>query len=122
MGQKGGAWQRTFWLAAATVMLSAKASGQSMEDFVISADDAQQTLNRAEISVDIAERIAKICVEYARARDLRAAIIILSPSGNIVYAYRMDGLNPINVDTAIRKAETVLYMRTSTHAVINRHE
>jgi len=38
-----------------------------------------------------------------------------------VYAYRMDGENPIEVDTAWRKAQTVLYMRTSTHAMIKRY-
>src|SRR5690606_14920062 len=49
------------------------------------------------------------------------AIFILGPSGNIVYAYRMDGENPIEVDTAWRKAQTVLYMRTSTRAMIERY-
>lgn len=42
-------------------------------------------------------------------------------SGNIVYAYRMDGNNPIEVDTAWRKAQTVLYMRMSTHAMNARY-
>ena len=108
-------------MIALAVLCGSNALAQEMEDFVISADNATRTLNRAEISVETAERVAKLCVEWARERDLRASVFILSPSGNIVYAYRMDGLNPINVDTALRKAKTVLYMRTSTHAVLDRY-
>jgi len=109
-------------LAIATTLLgSAGVGAQSMDDFVISPENAQLTLNRAEISVDTAEQIAKHCAEWATEREVRAAIVILGPSGNIVYAYRMDGLNPVNVDTAILKAESVLYMRTTTQNMVDRY-
>jgi uncharacterized protein GlcG (DUF336 family) len=48
------------------------------------------------------------------------SVFVLSPSGDIVHAHRMDGQMPIGVDTALMKAETALYMRTSTHEVSNR--
>lgn len=94
---------------------------EASKDLFISEEAARLTLNRNEISVATAEKIAKACVAYAEARNLLLSIFILSPSGNIVYAWRMDGENPIQVDTALRKAQTVLYMRTSTHAMLKRY-
>ena len=121
MRKQQSAWRLTPLAIATVVLGSANVCAQSMEDFVISPENARRTLNRAEISVETAERVAKLCVEWARERDLRASIIILGPSGNIVYAYRMDGLNPVNVDTAILKAESVLYMRTTTQNMVDRY-
>ncbi|MEX2123533.1 MAG: heme-binding protein [Woeseia sp.] len=94
---------------------------QEDAEHVISPEAAEKTLNRHEISVAAAEKVAKACVAYAAERDWSLSVFILGPSGNIVYAYRMDGENPIEVDTAWRKAQTVLYMRTSTHAMIERY-
>jgi uncharacterized protein GlcG (DUF336 family) len=107
-------------LALCSAMIST-AAAQDIDDLVISADAAAKTLNKHEISVAVAEKIAKACVDYAEAHDWSLAVFILAPSGNIVYAYRMDGENPIEVDTAWRKAQTVLYMRTSTHAMVKRY-
>ena len=102
-------------------LLSMGAWAQDLHDFVISEEAARATLNRAEISVDTAERVAKACVRYAEENDIAVAIFVLGPSGNIVYAYRMDGQNPVAVDTAWMKASTVLYMRQSTHATLSRY-
>ncbi len=113
------------WLAtlivATTVFLNTNAWAQTMEDFVISEEAARMTLNRAEISVATAERIAKACIRFAEEKDIATAVFIIGPSGNVVYAYRMDGRNPVNVDTALMKARTVLYMRQSTQAVVNQY-
>jgi uncharacterized protein GlcG (DUF336 family) len=110
-------------LIAVTVcwLIGPAVSAQDLQDLVISRQAAEKTLNLDEISVATAEKAAKACIDYAEARDLSLAVFILGPSGNIVYAYRMDGENPIEVDTAWRKAQTVLYMRTSTHAMIERY-
>jgi uncharacterized protein GlcG (DUF336 family) len=97
------------------------AAAQDIDELVISPEAAEKTLNSDEISVAAAEKIAKACVDYAKAHDWSLSVFILGPSGNIVYAYRMDGENPIEVDTAWRKAQTVLYMRTSTHAMVKRY-
>jgi uncharacterized protein GlcG (DUF336 family) len=101
--------------------LQSAASAQDDPEHVISPEAAAKTLNRYEISVAAAEEVAKACVDYAMERDWSLSVFVLGPSGNIVYAYRMDGENPIEVDTAWRKAQTVLYMRTSTHAMIERY-
>lgn len=90
-------------------------------DVLISREAAAKTLNPNEISVAAAERIGKACIEYATGQGWSLAVIVLGPSGNLVYAYRMDGENPIEVDTAWRKAQTVLYMRSSTHAMAARY-
>jgi uncharacterized protein GlcG (DUF336 family) len=116
----------TRFLAAIAIMMATSLAGgpvlaQDTAPFVISPEAAEKTLNLDEISVATAEKVAKACIEYATERELSLAVIILGPSGNIVYAYRMDGENPIEVDTAWRKAETVLYMRSSTHAMIARY-
>ena len=99
----------------------ANASAQSIEDFTISGDAARRALTSFEISVETAERVAKACVEWATEQDVLVSVVILSPGGNIVYAYRMDGQNPINVQTAQYKAETARYYRISSHEVRNRY-
>lgn len=106
---------------AAGPLVAQEKSAAEKQALLISPEAAALTLNKSEISVTAAEKIAKACVAYAEARNLLLSVFILSPSGNIVYAWRMDGENPIQVDTALRKAETVLYMRTSTHAMIKRY-
>jgi uncharacterized protein GlcG (DUF336 family) len=96
------------------------ASAQNLEQFVVSGAAAQAIATKTEISASTAERIANSCRALAVENDVTVSIFILSPSGNIVHAHRMDGQMPIGVDTALMKAETALYMRTSTHAVSNR--
>jgi glc operon protein GlcG len=45
---------------------------------------------------------------------------VLSPDGQIVHSARMDGQGPVNIETAMMKAKTALYMRDSTRAWSNR--
>ena len=104
-----------------TALAAANVSAQSIEDFTLSGDAARAALTRYEISVYTAERVAKACVEWATERNARVSIVILGPGGNIIYAYRMDGENPVNVDTAQYKAETARYYRVSSHAARNRY-
>ncbi len=106
---------------AITVLTSANLPAQGIEEFVISGDAARRALTRTEISVATAERIAKACAAYAEENGFAVSISIVSPSGSIVYAYRMDGQNPVNIDTGLYKAQTALYMRASTHEAANRY-
>ena len=96
-------------------------SAEELGDFVLSGDAATRALTRTEINIDTAERIAKACVAYADEHDIVVSVSILSPAGTVVYAYRMDGMVPINIETAQAKAETALYMRTSTTVAANRY-
>jgi glc operon protein GlcG len=99
--------------------LSLAASAQNISKFVISDDAAKKTLIKNEISVDTAEKITQACVDFAKKNNMAVSIFILSPTGQIVHAYRMDGQVPINIETARLKAESVLYTRDSSHTRAN---
>ena len=96
-------------------------AAQGIDDFTLSGDDAVAAKSSTEISVNAAERIARACVSWAEERGRRVSVVILGLGGNLVYAYRMDGHLPVNIDTAQMKAETALYFRISSHAVLNRY-
>ncbi len=95
-------------------------AAQDIEEFVISGEAAKNAKTRDEISLDTARRIADQCFQQATERNLATSIFVLNPSGHIVYALRSDGQTPIAVETALLKAKTALFMRGSTHAVMNR--
>lgn len=107
-------------VVAALALPSSSVSAQSLEDFVISGDAARRALTTTEISADTAQRITDSCVDLANENSVSVSIFILTPSGSIAHAHRMDGQTPINIDTALYKAETALYLRSSTHALSNR--
>jgi len=107
-------------LALAAAGTVATTAAQNLEQFVVSGAAAQAIATKTEISASTAERIVNSCRALAVENGVTVSIFVLSPSGNIVHAHRMDGQMPIGVDTALMKAETALYMRTSTHAVSNR--
>jgi len=106
-------------LAAAVWALSIGGAAQSIDKFVISAEAAKKTLVRNEISAATAEKITQACVDYATKNGMAVTVFILSPTGDVVHAHRMDGQVPINIETAELKARSVLYTRDSTHARAN---
>jgi len=59
------------------------------------------------------------CVDWATKNNQAVSVFVLSPTGQIVHAHRMDGQVPINTETALLKAQSVLYTRDSTHARAN---
>ena len=105
--------------AIALIAATGLAQAQNIDKFVISADAAKKTLFKNEISVETAAKIAQACVDFAKKNNQAVTVFILSPTGQIVYAYRMDGQVPINIETAKLKAESVLYTRDSTHTRAN---
>jgi glc operon protein GlcG len=107
-------------LSAAVLALGAASlARQNINKFVISEEAAKKTLIRNEISVETAAKITQACVEFAKKNNMAVTIFILTPTGQIVHAYRMDGQVPINIETARLKAESVLYTRDSTHQRAN---
>jgi uncharacterized protein GlcG (DUF336 family) len=106
-------------LTFAALCAMATASAQNIDKFVISADAAKKTLIRNEISADTAAKITQACVDFATKNGIAVTVFILSPTGQIVHAHRMDGQVPINIETAQLKAQSVLYTRDSTHARAN---
>jgi glc operon protein GlcG len=72
-----------------------------------------------EISVATASPTTQACVDYAKKNNIAVTVFILTPTGQVVHAYRMDGQVPINIETAELKARSVLYTRDSSHARAN---
>jgi uncharacterized protein GlcG (DUF336 family) len=95
------------------------ASAQNIGKFVISDEAAKKSLIKNEISADTAEKITQACVEFAKKNNIAVTVFILSPTGQVVHAHRMDGQVPINIETAQLKAQSVLYTRDSSHARAN---
>src|SRR5580698_2436037 len=105
--------------AALLVLGAAGMEAQNINKFVISDEAAKKTLIKNEISVETAEKITQACVDFAKKNNQAVTVFILSPTGQIVYSYRMDGQVPINIETAQLKAQSVLFTRDSTHQRAN---
>jgi uncharacterized protein GlcG (DUF336 family) len=110
---------KNFVAAFATLAIAATVSAQNMNKFVISDEAAKKTLFKNEINSDTAAKIAQACIEWAGKNNQVMTVFILSPMGSIVHAQRMDGQVPINIETALLKAQSVLYTRDSSHARAN---
>ena len=94
-------------------------TAQNINKFVISDEAAKKTLFKNEISADAAARITQACIDWAAKNNQAVTVFILGPTGQIVHAHRMDGQVPINIETALLKAQSVLYTRDSTHTRAN---
>src|SRR5579863_124386 len=88
----------------------------------VSDDVAKRTLMKAVINADTARAIVDACVDWTKAQpgNVSIAIYVLSPTGQIVDSHQMDGVVPIGSETALIKAKTVLYARSSSAAVAQR--
>ena len=107
-------------IATALIALGAgTGAAQNIGKFVISDEAAKKTLFKNEINVETAEKLTQACVEFAKRNNQAVTVFILSPTGQIVHSYRMDGQVPINIETAELKAKSVLYTRDSSHARAN---
>jgi len=81
---------------------------------------ARRALTSMEINADTAEKLVNACVEYSKAHNGGASVVVISPSGYLVHAHRTDGQQPNNIDSALHKAQTALYLRVSTREALNR--
>jgi uncharacterized protein GlcG (DUF336 family) len=81
---------------------------------------AARTLVKMQINATTARAIVDACVEFANSTNASYTIFILSPSGDIVESHSMDGQLPIGIETALMKAKTVLYARSSSRTVAER--
>jgi uncharacterized protein GlcG (DUF336 family) len=92
----------------------------SLDAATLPAVAAKRALTKSEINAATAAKLVDACLDYAKAHDGGASVVVLSPSGYLVHAHRSDGQQPNNVDSAMHKAQTALYMRTSTREALNR--
>jgi hypothetical protein len=95
--------------AALTIAVDV-ASAQDISKFVLSdaAAATERTLMKNEINAETARTIIDKCIDIATKANMPITIFILSPTAQIVAAHRMDGQVPINIETALLKALSVL--------------
>ena len=118
----------TLGLAAALVALAAvpaadaaAAAAAPPNRFVVTGEAALKTMEKNEISLDTAKRIAAHCEAAARARNAAASIAILNQFGYIVYYQRMDGLRgPRQLDAPIMKAKAAIITHEPSRITENR--
>ena len=89
---------------------------------VTMAADVAKRAHMQEINLDTAMKLASACVAYSKEHNANggATVVVVGPSGNIVYAQRSDGQIPNNFDSAFEKAKMALYMRAPTRSIVNR--
>jgi uncharacterized protein GlcG (DUF336 family) len=92
----------------------------SLDSVTLAPAAARRALTKMEVNGETAEKLANVCLDYAKAHNGGASVVIISPSGYIVHAHRSDGQQPNNIDSALHKAQTALYLRTSTREALNR--
>src|SRR3954463_1197202 len=97
-------------LPATVLLLSGVTSAQNIDKFTVTGEMAKKALIRGEINVATAEKLSQVCVDFAKQHKLEVANVILAPSGEVVYAYRMDGnaQSPFIMETAMLRAKTAL--------------
>jgi glc operon protein GlcG len=106
-------------LAVAALVSAGAAWAQNIDKFVVTGPAAKKSMTKTEISADTAEKITQACVNFAKEKNIAVSVFVLNPTGQIVHAHRMDSQVPINVETALLKAKSVLYTHDSTHARAN---
>jgi uncharacterized protein GlcG (DUF336 family) len=108
--------------AIVAVLLSVPARAQSLsfDEATLPPAAASRALVKAEVNGDTAEKLVNVCLDYAKAHNGGASVVVLSPSGFLVHAHRSDGQQPNNIDSAMHKAQTALYLRASTREGLNR--
>src|SRR5665213_4109879 len=104
---------------------SAWAQGATPAPFnkvTVSEEVAKRTLMKAVINADTARAITDACVEWQKGQpgNVSIAVFVLSPTGEIIDAHKMDGVLPIGAETGLMKAKTALYARMPSALVAQR--
>ena len=93
--------QRAWLLLAVPIafaFMTADLGAQNISKFVITGDAARKAMTNEEISLETAEKITQVCIEYAKKHNSKVAISVLAPNGSIVAAHRMDGQGTANIE------------------------
>jgi len=105
--------------AIAAVALTGTGMAASLSDVVQKGEWADRIKEKNQLNIATAERIAKHCVDAARAKNLGVSIAVVDQFGVIIYYYRADGQGKTNTETALMKAKTVLNTRQPSKAQMN---
>src|SRR5689334_4323609 len=76
---------------AALFFFGAAAAEAQIQNYVIQGDAAKKILQKNEISLDTAKRLAAGCEAFAKAHNSSAAIAVLDMFGQEVFFERLDG-------------------------------
>jgi uncharacterized protein GlcG (DUF336 family) len=66
------------------------------------------------VGLEQAQKIVQRALEAAVAQSVKIAAVVLDTGGHVVAAVRMDGVGPLNLDVARRKANAVVNLGVST--------
>jgi uncharacterized protein GlcG (DUF336 family) len=72
------------------------------------------------ISAEVAERLAHVCEDFAKAHNATATVVILDTAGRIIHEHRMDGQSYLNQRAAEEKARTALLTREPSRVITGR--
>lgn len=105
----------------AATAASAQTAPATLAQVTMSPGDTRRA-HLQEISLDTARKLADACVAFSRAANPTggATVVVIGPSGSVVYAMRSDGQLPNNFDSAFEKAKMALYSRAPTRSMVNR--
>lgn len=96
-------------LAGTALALVAGPAVAQLEQFVVTGDAALRTMEKNEISLDTARRIAEHCEAAVREKGEAASIAILNQFSEQVFYLRMDGLRgPRQLEAPIMKAKAAI--------------
>jgi len=70
------------------------------------------------VSLEKAQKYVQRALEAASRQSVRIAAVVVDEGGHIVAAARMDGVGPLNLDVARRKAYAVINLGASTADVL----
>ncbi len=93
-----------------------------LEDVVMKGAAAKRAKDRSLLRFEVAERIAKACFAQAARNNQNVTVFVIDQFGEIIYSGRMDGQYGVNIETALMKAKSALYVRDATHAAMNRSQ
>lgn len=105
--------------AAAGALVATGAVAASLDSLVIHGAAAKKIHEKYALSIDTAKKMAATCIDFARQHNVAVSVVIMEPTGEMIYFERMDGQGKLNTSTAILKAKTALVTRASTHLVMN---
>ena len=105
--------------AIAALALTGTCMAASLGDVVQKGEWADRIKEKNQLNIATAERIAKHCVDAARAKNMGVSVAIVDQFGVIIYYYRADGQGKTNTETALMKAKTVLNTRQPSKAQMN---
>jgi len=86
----------------------------SNPEWVVGAKGASNVFDGNQISLAAAKKIARVCRDFAAAKNGSMSLYVLDTFGELVHMERMDGQVFNNIRTALMKAETSLKTRVPT--------